>query len=94
MKVLVNPTGWEMTAEAAEEPTPEATGAVVKSSGVYAKTREPDRSPESFSPTEPAPASDDPLDNEVTLPPPPSLPRDIFASHPDGREGSLDGSSD
>ncbi|NUO52966.1 MAG: hypothetical protein HOV80_29315 [Polyangiaceae bacterium] len=75
MKVLVNPTGWEMTAEAAEEPTPEATGAVVKSSGVYAKTHEPDRSPESFSPTEPAPASDDPLDNEVTLPPPPSLPR-------------------
>lgn len=77
MKVLVKPTGWEMlAADGAEEPTPEAGEAGVKGSGVFAKTIDRDRSPESFSPTEPAPPSDDPEDQgDVTLPPPPSLPR-------------------
>lgn len=82
MKVLVNTAGWELDAEA-EADTPEAA-AVKPGSGVFAKTeqkasevREPttgDFSPESFSPTEPAPPSDD-ADLDVVLPPPPSLPK-------------------
>lgn len=82
MKVLVNTSGWEMDAEP-EADTPEAA-AVKPGSGIYAKAEqkggeraEPttgDFSPESFSPTEPAPPSDD-AELDVALPPPPSLPK-------------------
>lgn len=76
MKVLVNTAGWELAADA-EADTPEAPGAK-PGSGVFPKTTAAnltgDHSPESFSPTEPAPASDDPA-LDVALPPPPSLPK-------------------
>jgi len=86
VKVLVNVAGWELSSEA-EDQTPEApaldgerpTSANKVSSGVFAKASRAaafgDHSPESFSPTEPAPPSDDPEAADVTLPPPPSLPK-------------------
>ncbi len=92
MKVLVNQAGWALLSEPEEQPSSDAGNAATKTgSGVFAKAERPaddasgaelaadrgDWSPESFSPTEPAPASDDPADGveDVKLPPPPSLPR-------------------
>lgn len=79
MKVLVNTAGWELDAEAETGAAPATPEAGAKpGSGVFPKTNVAnqigDHSPESFSPTEPAPASDDPA-LDVVVPPPPSIPK-------------------
>ncbi len=87
MKVLVNQTGWELlpdsqSGEARPQDDPEggaaSAGASKPGSGVFAKTVQPDTSPDSFSPTEPAPPPGEEESAQaapLSLPRPPALPQ-------------------